>query len=288
VRIAVTGANGTIGRRLCADFATDHEVVRIDLLDSDRNAGVRDLAALQKAFEGCDALVHLAGVVSLEASWEDVYSTNIGGTYNAFEAARRAGIGRIIFASSNHAVGMQEIQNLPQIYEPKFGLVVGTESPFRPDSLYGVWKAFGEALGRYYSEAHAMQVACVRIGLDHRTQRSASSWRGAVVGLAKPHRRAEVQAVCRNVDVATRFRAARTGDLNERRALRRSLWSRRQRDTFLGPRAGPRALRLLARGRHQVSVEGRLESGFRASPLIRPATMYAKPTTNRNSPTEAL
>jgi uronate dehydrogenase len=176
VRIAVTGANGTIGRQLCADLAKDHSVVRIDLSDSDRDADVRDLAALQAAFEGCEALVHLAGVVSLEASWEDVYSTNIGGTYNAFEAARRAGIGRVIFASSNHAVGMHEIENLPQIYEPEFGLVVGTESPFRPDSLYGVWKAFGEALGRYYSEAHAMQVACVRIGsiTEHDDPRHAS------------------------------------------------------------------------------------------------------------------
>jgi nucleoside-diphosphate-sugar epimerase len=164
MRIAVTGANGTIGRRLCADLVRDHVVVRIDLNDSDRNADVRDLAALQAAFEGCEAVVHLAGVVSLEANWDDVYSTNIGGTYNAFEAARRAGIGRVVFASSNHAVGMHEIENLPQIYEPKFGLVVGTESPYRPDSLYGVWKAFGEALGRYYSENHKLKVACVRIG----------------------------------------------------------------------------------------------------------------------------
>jgi len=164
VRIAVTGANGTIGRRLCANLAKDHAVVRIDLTDADQNVDVRELAALQVAFEGCEAVVHLAGVVSLEANWEDVYSTNIGGTYNAFEAARRAGIGRFVFASSNHAVGMHEVESLPHIYEPKFGLVVGTETPFRPDSLYGVWKAFGEALGRYYSEAHAMQVACVRIG----------------------------------------------------------------------------------------------------------------------------
>jgi nucleoside-diphosphate-sugar epimerase len=164
MRVAVTGANGTIGRRLCADLASDRQVVRIDLADADCVADVRDLAALEKAFEGCDAVVHLAGVVSLEANWEDVYATNIGGTYNAFEAARRAGIRRFVFASSNHAVGMHEMEHKPQIYEPKFGLVVGTESPFRPDSLYGVWKAFGEALGRFYSETHAMRVACVRIG----------------------------------------------------------------------------------------------------------------------------
>jgi NAD+ dependent glucose-6-phosphate dehydrogenase len=70
----------------------------------------------------------------------------------------------VIFASSNHAVGMHEVDNLPAIYEPGFGLVVRTDSPYRPDSLYGVWKAFGETLGRYYSDNHGLQVTCVRIG----------------------------------------------------------------------------------------------------------------------------
>jgi NAD+ dependent glucose-6-phosphate dehydrogenase len=164
MKIAVTGSAGTIGRPLCADLVRDHEVVRIDLHDADVIADVRDLDALERAFAGCDTVVHLAGVVSVGASWEDVAGPNIAGTYAAFEAARRAGVRRVIFASSNHAVGMHEFDNQPAIYEPGFGLVVRTDTPFRPDSLYGVWKAFGETLGRYYSDNHGLQVTCVRIG----------------------------------------------------------------------------------------------------------------------------
>lgn len=164
MRIAVTGAAGTIGTPLCADLARDHDVVRIDLHDADALVDVRDLRALSEAFAGCETVIHLAGVVSLESTWEEVHGVDIGGTYNAFEAARRAGAKRVIFASSNHCVGRHEVENVPAIYEPGFGLVVGTAEPYRPDSLYGVWKAFGETLGRYYSDAFGLQVTCVRIG----------------------------------------------------------------------------------------------------------------------------
>lgn len=163
-KIAITGAAGTIGKPLCADLAPDHEVVRIDLRDADVVADVQDVAALERAFAGCETVIHLAGAVKLDASWEETAGPNLAGTYGAFEAARRAGVKRVIFASSNHAVGMHEVKNIPQIYEPRFGFVVRTDSPPRPDSLYGVWKAFGEALGRYYSDAFGMQVTCVRIG----------------------------------------------------------------------------------------------------------------------------
>jgi len=164
MKVAVTGSGGTIGKRLCDDLAPDHHVVRIDLHDADINADVRDFEAMRAALAGCETVIHLAGAVAVDASWEDVYGTNIGGTYNVYEAARQNGLRRIIFASSNHAVGMNEVDSTPQIYEPGFGRVIGTEDPYRPDGLYGVWKAFGEVLGRYYSDQYGMQVACVRIG----------------------------------------------------------------------------------------------------------------------------
>lgn len=163
-KIAVTGSNGTIGKRLCADLARDNDVRRIDLRDADVNADVRDFDAMLAALEGCESVVHLAGVVAVDADWDSVYSVNIGGTYNVYEAARRNGAKRIIFASSNHCIGMNEAENAPAIYEPGFGIVFGVDAPYRPDGLYGVWKAFGETLGRYYSDAFGMQVACVRIG----------------------------------------------------------------------------------------------------------------------------
>jgi nucleoside-diphosphate-sugar epimerase len=182
-KIAVTGCNGTIGSRLCADLARDRDIVRIDLRDADVNADVRDLEAMVEALKGCETVVHLAGVVAVDTPWEDVYATNIGGTYNVYEAARRNGLKRIIFASSNHCVGMNEVENAPAIYEPAFGRVVGVEDPYRPDGLYGVWKAFGETLGRYYSDAYGIQVACIRIGSitaeddpKHESVRNSSGW----------------------------------------------------------------------------------------------------------------
>ena len=182
-KLAVTGANGTIGSRLCDDLASDFEVVRIDLRNADVNADVRDRNAMIKALNGCWGVIHLAGVVEVDASWDDVYGTNMGGTYNVYEAARVNRLKHIIFASSNHAVGMNEVENAPAIYEPGFGRVIGTDVPFRPDGLYGVWKAFGEVLGRYYSDKFGINVACIRIGSitkedDPRDEsvRSSSGW----------------------------------------------------------------------------------------------------------------
>lgn len=181
--IAVTGCSGTIGTRLCVDLRKDHSVVGIDLKDADRPADVRDFDAMVRALRGCETVIHLAGAVAVDASWEDVYGTNIGGTYNVYEAARKNGAKRIIFASSNHAVGMNEVQHAPQMYEPAFGRVVGVDDPYRPDGLYGVWKAFGEVLGRYYSDRFGMQVTCVRIGSitsaddpKHESVRESSGW----------------------------------------------------------------------------------------------------------------
>src|SRR5579884_3125979 len=129
-KIAVTGANGTIGSRLCADLASDREIVRIDLRDADVNANVRDFDAMLRALAGCETVIHLAGAVAVDADWDSVYSVNIGGTYNVYEAARRNGLHRIIFASSNHCVGMHEVENAPAIYEPGFGMVLRTDEPY--------------------------------------------------------------------------------------------------------------------------------------------------------------
>lgn len=181
-RIAVTGSEGTIGRRLCEDLATDHEIVRVDLSSSPAS-DVRDLGQMVEALRGCETVVHLAGAVAVDAHWESVYGTNIGGTYNVFEAARITGLRRVVFASSNHCVGMHEIERAPALYEPAAGFVIDTTSAYRPDSLYGVWKAFGEALGRFYSDKYGLQVACVRIGSitsaddpRHESVRESSGW----------------------------------------------------------------------------------------------------------------
>jgi nucleoside-diphosphate-sugar epimerase len=165
-KIALTGAGGVIGRGLRTDLARDYEVVAIDLAGSGAGvvADVRDPEALERAFAGCTTVVHLAGFSGVGTAWPDVFETNIGGTYNVFEAARCAGVRRVIFASSNHAVGMYEVRGGAALYERGAGVTVHAESDLRPDSLYGVGKVFGEALGRYFSETFGLQVTCIRIG----------------------------------------------------------------------------------------------------------------------------
>lgn len=159
-RIAVTGSNGTVGRRLCSDLARDYDIVRIDRIGGDVDLDVADLAAVKRAFHTCAAVVHLAAEISLSARWEEVHRTNITGTYNVFEAARQEGCRHVIFASSNHVVGGYETALNGNA---RAGPLPVDVAP-RPDSLYAVSKVFGEALGRYYSDAFGLRVACVRIG----------------------------------------------------------------------------------------------------------------------------
>jgi nucleoside-diphosphate-sugar epimerase len=127
-------------------------------------ADVADLEAIRPAFEGVDAVVHLAASASVQAPWSDVLHNNLIGTYNVYEAARLADAGCVVFASSNHAVGMYEVEAAPGIYALDDPRVIDHHADIRPDSLYGVSKAYGEALGRYYAENHGLRVLCLRIG----------------------------------------------------------------------------------------------------------------------------
>jgi len=93
-----------------------------------------------------------------------VLAANIVGAYNVFEAARRAGVARVVFASSTHAVGMYDEENAPALYRLEDERTFDEQAALRPDSLYGASKAFGEVLGRFYSDRHGLSVICLRIG----------------------------------------------------------------------------------------------------------------------------
>ena len=127
-------------------------------------ADIADLEAILPAFAGMEAVIHLAAAISVDSPWEDVLTANLIGTYNVFEAARRQGVGCVVFASSNHAVGMYEVEAAPAIYALDDPRQIDHTAEIRPDSLYGVSKAYGEALGRYYQENHGMRVYALRIG----------------------------------------------------------------------------------------------------------------------------
>ena len=164
--VLVTGSSGLIGGILADRLADRYNLRGLDLTPG-RLPGigdVRDLAAVTAACRGARAIVHLAGDARTDAPWPSVLDANIVGTYTVFEAARREGVERVVFASSNHVVGMYEIEWAPGIYTPDNVRSVLTTDEIRPDSLYGVSKVFGEAIGRYYSDRHGLRVVCLRVG----------------------------------------------------------------------------------------------------------------------------
>ncbi len=160
-KLLVTGAAGGIGTRLRKlmkglypsirwsdlrtpdELAADEEFVAADLTN---------LAEVEKIAAGVEGIVHLGGH-SVEGSWDTILNANIIGCYNMFEAARRHGVKRLVFASSNHAVGFYRRDQR-----------IGVNVTVHPDSRYGVSKAFGEALGALYADKHGLRVACLRIG----------------------------------------------------------------------------------------------------------------------------
>jgi uronate dehydrogenase len=159
--ILLTGAAGTIGSRLRAPLREAASELRLTDVaplaaeaenESVHPADLTDLGALRTAADGVEAVVHLGGV-PVEAPFEELAPANLVGCYHAYEAARLGGASRFVFASSNHATGF---------YPPGHRLV-GDEPP-RPDSLYGVSKVYGEALGRLYHDKFGLRVACLRIG----------------------------------------------------------------------------------------------------------------------------
>ena len=166
-RVLITGAEGTIGTVLRAALGELYELRSLtrDRVDFPSHvADIADLEAIAPAFEEMDAVVHLAATASVSAPWEEVRDSNVVGTYNVYEAARRAGVGLVVFASSNHAIGMYEVEGAPEIYELDDPRVYDEKVELRPDSLYGVSKAYGEVLGRYYVDQHGLRVICLRIG----------------------------------------------------------------------------------------------------------------------------
>jgi hypothetical protein len=159
--ILITGAAGRIGGMLRTRLARPDRTLR--LLDTAKltpgprgeeafQVSATDLDAMTKACQGADAVIHLAAQAG-EAPWGRILKVNIHGTYVAFEAARRAGVPRVIFASSNHVVGYA---NRSQFPVPDYAFP-------EPDTYYGVSKATGEALGSLYHDRYGMDVICVRI-----------------------------------------------------------------------------------------------------------------------------
>lgn len=174
--ILITGAAGRIGTMLRPRLARPGRTLR--LLDTSPlaagaaeeavTASVTDLDAVTAACAGVDAVIHLAAI-SGEAAWERILPENIHGSYVVFEAARRAGVPRVVYASSNHAVGFTPRSRFPV---PDYAFPA-------PDTYYGVAKVTGEALAALYHHRYRIDTICLRILScfeKPRSPRSLSTW----------------------------------------------------------------------------------------------------------------
>jgi nucleoside-diphosphate-sugar epimerase len=161
-RVAITGSNGIIGAPLTANLTRDPD---LEIVPVDRaRADILDLPALRLAFAGSDAIVHLAGGVLRDGSFDEVWEPNLLGLRNVFTAAVETGCRRVIYTSSLHVLGMYEQERRPEIYAPVDKELLGTDVTVRPANPYALTKACGELIARYFSDVHGLLVTCVRIG----------------------------------------------------------------------------------------------------------------------------
>jgi nucleoside-diphosphate-sugar epimerase len=173
-RILVTGLSGLIGSAFRAHAEGKYALRALNRRTvpgaETHRADLGDLTAIRPAFEGVDTVVHLAAAAGDSHPAETIMRSNVVGTYHVFEAARLAGVKRVIFASSGATIsGWEREPPLSHLvagrYEQAGTITPLThESPLRPSGLYGASKIWGEALGRHYADAHDMSVICLRIG----------------------------------------------------------------------------------------------------------------------------
>ncbi len=159
-RILITGAAGNLGRELrrglaplatCIRLTDRGEMAAAEAHEETMTCELGDFDAVMKVVEGCDAIVHF-GAAPVERPWEEILDSSIKGGYNIYEAARRHGIKRIVYASSIHAVGYGRRE-----------AGADTDTAHNPDTLYGVSKCFVEDLAKLYFNKFGIESACLRI-----------------------------------------------------------------------------------------------------------------------------
>lgn len=160
-RLLLTGAAGNLGLVLRPRLKAYADILRVSDVAAMAPAqdgeevvqcNLADASAVSELVRGTDAIVHLGGV-SVERPFEEILPANIQGVYNVYEAARLHGVRRVVFASSNHVIGFYEQ-----------GQTLDADVPLRPDGYYGLSKAYGENLSRFYFDRYGIQTVCLRIG----------------------------------------------------------------------------------------------------------------------------
>ncbi|WP_225836340.1 NAD(P)-dependent oxidoreductase [Streptomyces sp. NK08204] len=218
--VLLTGAAGRLGtqmRSLLPEYGYTLRLFDVRPVGGEPDAITADLAdtgALREAVRGVDAILHLAGI-SLEAPFEKILKSNIEGTYHLYEAARREGVPRIVFASSNHAVGFTPA---PRPGEP----LIPVDTPRRPDTFYGLSKSFGEDLAQLYWDRHGLETVSVRIGAcfpEPNSVRNLSVWMSPADGARLFHAALTAEGVGHTVVHGSSANTRLWWDLSGARAL---------------------------------------------------------------------
>lgn len=177
-RVLMTGAGGLVGQVLRRELEDVYDLRLVDARWPRRGVRRADMTRERDAdrvMRGVDVVIDLASA-PWQRPWEAVLNNNIPAAWNTLEAARRHGVRRVIYASSNHVTGCYErdqpfVRILAGDYEgldPATVPRITSRMPVRPDTPYGVGKALGEAAARYFAEQHGLSVLCLRIGsLNH-------------------------------------------------------------------------------------------------------------------------
>jgi uronate dehydrogenase len=211
------GGMGTLMRELLPPYGYDLrllDLVPVDGAPGAITADLGDMAALREAVRGVDAIIHLAGI-SLEAPFDKILHANIQGTYNLYEAAREEGVRRVVFASSNHAVGFTP---RPQGDDP----LIPLDTPRRPDTFYGLSKSFGEDLAQLYWDKHGLETVSIRIGscfAEPTSVRMLSIWMSPADGARLIHAALTAEDVKHTVCYGSSANTRLWWDLSTARAL---------------------------------------------------------------------
>lgn len=174
-KILITGMSGLIGGVVRQKLEGQYELSALNRSAVEGvttfQADLSDFEAIRPAFEGQDIVIHLAAKASNDYSWEELHAINNVGTYNVFEAARQAGVQRVIFASSGATTsGWEREEPYRALVEGRYDDAPATwpmithQTPTRPGGIYGATKIWGEALGRHFADVHQLSVICLRIG----------------------------------------------------------------------------------------------------------------------------
>ena len=185
-KLLVTGMSGLIGTALRNEMDSDVESVYLLSALNRRvvpgipttQADLADFDAMCIAFEGIDTVVHLAAVIHDGVGWESLLATNVVGTRNVFEAARKAGVKRVIFTSSGATVaGWEKVEPYSSLVSGRYEQVpdelplINESMATRPANMYASTKVWGESIARHYADNHGLEVISLRIGFANQADK---------------------------------------------------------------------------------------------------------------------